>query len=93
MAKEGIGTVRMTLVGEPYYNETSFPDPKWNLPVNLQYSTDSNQNYTAAWDNYFTQKLNMTPDLTTPGKFKLPIDETRNGKLVIKKFEVEILSI
>jgi len=91
MAKEGIGTVRMALVGEPYYNETFFPVGDPRLPINMDYTTDSAQNYSVAWDNYFTEKLHMTPSGT--GIYRLPINSTYPGRLVIKKFEVEIQSI
>ena len=90
-AKEGIGTVRMKLVGEPFYNETPFTIGDSRLPVKIDYTTDLNQNYTVAWNTYFTQKLNMIPDGS--GIYNLPIDSTRPGRLVIKKFEVEIQAI
>jgi len=93
MAKEGIGSIRMALVGEPYYNETPFVIGDTRLPISLEYTIDPDQPYSVAWDNYFTQKLNMIQDITTPGKYELPIDDTREGRLVIKKFQVEILSI
>ena len=88
MAKEGIGTVRMKLVGEPYYNETTFAVPP---TIYLQYTTDPAQNYYVAWDNYFTEELNMIE--TGTGIYKLPINATYPGRLVIKKFEVEIQAI
>jgi len=89
MAKEGIGTVRMKLVGEPYYNETPL---SVNNPIYLRYTTDPAQDYSVAWSNYFTEKLNMI-ETATPGIYTLPIDNTREGRLVIKKFEVEIQAI
>jgi ribosomal protein L33 len=99
MAKEGIGTVQMALVGEPYYNETIFtnsPFPDQRLPIKLDYTYDSGQSYSVAWDNYFTKTLNM-PLISSSGttkRYTLPINSTRpQGKLVIKKFEVEIKSI
>ena len=90
MAKEGIGTVRMRLVGEPYYNETNFTLPP---PIYLRYTTDSAQNYSVAWDNYFTEKLNMIETPPGSGIYTLPIDQTRAGRLVIKRFDVEIQNI
>jgi len=96
MAKEGIGTVRMKLVGEPYYNETNipFPDPL-SRELYIDYTTDSNQNYSVAWDNYFTEELNMPPPSITGATrtYILPINATYPGRLVIKKFEVEIQAI
>jgi hypothetical protein len=95
-AKEGIGTVRMMLVGEPYYNETNipFPDPLARQ-LKIDYTTDTNQNYSVAWDNYFTKTLKMPLEGTTGATrtYRLPIDTTRAGTLVIKKFEVEIQTI
>ena len=95
MAKEGIGSVRMALVGEPYYNETSFVAGDSRLPIFLEYTPDPNQPYSVAWDNYFTQKLNMPPPAltATTRTYTLPIDTSRESRLVIKKFQVEILSI
>jgi len=93
MAKEGIGTVRMRLVGEPYYNETNFVVGDSRLPIYLKYTTDSAQNYSVAWDSYFTEKLDMTP--TASGIYRLPINSASQypGRLVIKRFEVEIQNI
>ena len=90
MAKEGIGTVRMALVGEPYYNETYFTQPP---PIYLRYTTVSAQNFSVAWDNYFTEKLNMIETPPGSGIYTLPIDQTRAGRLVIKRFDVEIQNI
>jgi hypothetical protein len=95
MAKEGIGTVRMKLVGEPYYNETNFAVEDSRLPIKMRYTTDPAQNYSVAWDNYFTEKVSMI-ETTTPGIYDLPINKTSPnppGRLVIKKFEVEIQAI
>jgi len=92
MAKEGIGTVRMKMVGEPYYNETNFDVGDLRLPIHIDYTTDFDQNYSVAWDNYFTEKLGMT-ETGTPGTYDLPINATYPGRLVIKKFEVEIQAI
>jgi hypothetical protein len=97
MAKEGIGTVQMALVGEPYYNETifSFGDPR--LPIKMDYTYDLGQSYSSAWNTYFTKTFNKPPisSSTTTTKYELPINKThpKSGKLVIKKFEVEIKSI
>jgi hypothetical protein len=93
IAKEGIGTVQMVLVGDPSYNETIFN--AGNPAVKLDYIYDSTQDYSVGWNNYFTETLNM-PLISTSGTtntYRLPIDMTRQGKLVIKKFEVEIRSI
>jgi hypothetical protein len=92
MAKEGIGTVQMALVGEPYYYETIIS--AGDLPVNLSYSYNSGQNYSVGWDNYFTKTFSSSgTTIGTRKIYTLPIDPSRPGKLVIKKFEVEIKSI
>lgn len=97
MAKEGIGTVQMALVGEPYYSETVFSTMDSRLPIMMDYTYDSGQDYSVAWNNYFTKTLKMPliPSGVTTKKYELPINKTRpgGGKLVIKKFEVEIKSI
>jgi hypothetical protein len=94
-AKEGIGTVRMKLVGEPYYNETNLVPADSRLPIKISYTIDTNQNYSVAWDNYFTKTLKMPPPSISglSRNYTLPIDSTRQGTLVIKKFEVEIQAI
>ena len=53
MAKEGIGTVQMTL-GETNYNYTT------NLAgstLTMNYTSDTTHDYSVAWDNYFTKAL------------------------------------
>jgi hypothetical protein len=92
MAKEGIGTVQMELVGTPEYN--SYVEPA-NTFLYLEYTPDSVQDYSTAWDNYFTKTLKMPLDHTNGLKriYKLPTDTSRPVTLVIKKFEVRIKSI
>jgi hypothetical protein len=86
MAKEGIGTVRMKLVGDPTY--MYFPTPTQPISGNLilTYTPDSTQNYSVAWGNYFTNTLKMTPVGTT---YQLPPVDI----LVIKKYDVKIEAI
>jgi hypothetical protein len=85
MAKEGIGTVQMTL-GETNY--TYVPVPPASNPVLVKYTPNPLQDYSVAWDNYFIQTLGMIPD-GSPGVYQLPYTNT----LVIKKYEVQIKSI
>ena len=91
MAKEGIGTVRMKL-GETSYNYTQGLGA---TTLNLVYTPGPGQDYSVAWDNYFTKTLNMGPPIISgPTRtYTLPIDTTRSGTLVIKKFEVEVQAI
>ena len=87
MAKEGIGTVQMTL-GDTNYTYISV-SPASN-PVLVKYNPNPLQDYSVAWDNYFTKTLGM--DQETPGivgTYKLPVVNT----LVIKKYEVQIKNI
>lgn len=102
MSKEGIGTVQMELVGEPYYNETIFsapnpaPDPR--LPMRIDYTKNSVQDYSVAWDNYFTHSLKISPDPVPhpdpmSSRYILPLDPNKEARLVIKKFVVNIKSI
>ena len=97
MAKEGIGTVQMMLVGEPYYY------PPLLIPngqsVQLVYTPDSGgQDYSLAWDNYIMKTFNNPPYISV-GKSGNTYTLTNNHpdlldlNLVIKKFEVEIKSI
>jgi hypothetical protein len=100
MAKEGIGTVRMALVGEPYYNYT----PGISVPIYVDYTPDPGQDYSVAWDNYikktFTNQpgLAFSPSVTnSPGTgSQLRYTLTPSGSpltLVIKRYEVKIESI
>lgn len=93
MAKEGIGTVQMVLVGEPEYS--NYQEPA-NTFLYLEYTPETMQDYSVAWDNYFTKTLNMVPVLPIVGSkriYILPTDTSRPVTLVIKKFEVNIRSI
>jgi len=99
MAKEGIGTVQMTL-GETNYNYT----PNIN-PIIIVYTPDPGMNgmdYSVSWDNYIKKTFSNQPGLTLtlgvnqPGT-GLPLTYTlRNTNpmnLVVKKYEVQIKSI
>jgi hypothetical protein len=92
IAKEGIGTVQMRLVGEPEYS--SYQEPASTF-LYLDYTPGTVQDYSVAWNNYFTKTLNMNPP-TIAGStrtYQLPTDTSRPVTLVIKKFNVEIKSI
>jgi hypothetical protein len=88
MAKEGIGTVQMTL-GDTNYTYVSVSPA--SLPVLVKYTPDPLQDYSVAWDNYFTKTLNMPPPTITgiTRIYELPPIDT----LVIKKYEVQIKNI
>jgi hypothetical protein len=88
MAKEGIGTVRMRLGNTTYRYESPV-----SSPVTVTYSPSPGQDYSVAWDNYFTkigmQRTTGTPGLGTPVTYTLPTTRT----LVIKTYEVHIDAI
>jgi hypothetical protein len=86
MAKEGIGTIQMTL-GKTTFNSTPILA---GTTIKLDYTTDSVQDYSVAWNNYFTKSLNMP--MTQSGltrTYTLPPVTT----LVIKTYEVQIKNI
>jgi hypothetical protein len=103
MAKEGIGTVQMSLVGEPYYN-VSPPIPPGKVIKLVYFTPDAatgGQDYSVAWDNYIMKTFDNPPyiTITKTGTYPGPYTYTMtNGgvtpmTLIIKKFEVEIRSI
>ena len=90
MAKEGIGTVRMQLGNTTYRYESPVTSE-----VRVTYNPSPGQDYSVAWDNYFT-KIGMArvPLSPTPGSgnsitYTLPPINT----LVIKTYEVHIEAI
>jgi len=100
MAKEGIGTVQMELVGEPYYNETFVPV---NQNITIKYTPDAADDYSVAWDNYIWNTWNIPPSYKgsrdgTPGtggyvKYTINNDGSTDMALVIKIFTANIRSI
>jgi len=87
MAKEGIGTVQMTL-GKTSFNSPPIPA---GTTIYLDYTPDSTQDYSVAWDNYFTKSLNLPPPVPSGLKrtYTLPPIKT----LVIKTYEVQVKNI
>lgn len=100
MAKEGIGTVQMSLTGETYYNETLVPV---NGNVTITYNPDATQDYSVAWDNYIWNSWNIpqsyktykfgNPGTGTPVIYYLNNAGSTPMILVIKIFKVNIKSI
>jgi len=103
MAKEGIGTVQMSLVGEPYFNESAIPVGQ---EIEIVYRPDATQDYSVAWDNYIwnswnipqSYKLARTVDVGNGAiTYRLKNTGGSTGSsdmtLVIKIFEVQIRSI
>jgi hypothetical protein len=105
MSKEGIGTVQMKMVGEPYYSAAP-PIPNGQV-LKLVYTptpSGGGQDYSVAWDNYIMKTFNNPPYITAtpsggpPGSgAPVTYTVTNNGaadmNLVIKIFEVNIKSI
>ena len=101
MSKEGIGTVRMSLAGEPYFRESVIPI---GGEIQMVYTPDATQDYSVAWDNYIWNTWNIPQSYKiqrtgTPGS-GLPITYRIGNahgslpmNLVIKIFEARILSI
>jgi hypothetical protein len=97
MAKEGIGTVRMKLVNEPYYNYTT--------GVNLlvieytPYSGLNGQDYSVAWDNFMRktfsnqQGLSFSPSGTPGQNEQLTYTFTGPLNVVIKRFDIKVEAI
>jgi hypothetical protein len=104
MAKEGIGTVQMSLGDEPYFNESVIPVGQ---EIEIIYTPNANQDYSVAWDNYIWNTWNIpqsykisrsgTPGTGAPITYRLKNTGGSTGSsdmtLVIKIFEVEIKSI
>jgi hypothetical protein len=100
-AKEGIGTVQMSLTGDPYYNETLVPI---NGNVTITYNPGATQDYSVAWDNYIWNTWNIPQSYKAAGKSGTPgtgspvIYYLNNAgstpmTLVIKIFKVSIKPI
>ena len=101
MAKEGIGTVRMTLI-----NQDSQPPVIVSFPLRITFTPDNTLgglDYTVAWDNYFSKTLNNPTDISvsrlgTPGQgvpliYTISQVSSKPMRLVIKQSVVRIESI
>jgi hypothetical protein len=92
MARSGVGTVQMTM-GATDYLVNSLPVTD---EVYLQYTPDASphgQDYSVAWDDYFTKTLGMT-DITQPSDLPTHTYQFKPmTTLVIKKYDVVITSL
>jgi hypothetical protein len=88
MSRQGIGTVQMAL-GETQFN--IYESPILGASVYVDYTPDSTQDYSVAWDNYFQNTLGMTrePGTEPLRTYKFP----PTSRLVIKQYEVNIRSL
>ena len=92
MAKEGIGTVQMTLGDTKYIDESWSPSQEVTIKCSFP---DPEGNYTVAWDNYLMKTFEkygmyrVAPG--TPGEYEYRIPGV--DELVIKEYEVQIKNI
>jgi hypothetical protein len=86
MAQTGVGTVKMNLnLTQTNYNSYNVGGDT----IHVKYTPNSNADYSAAWDNYFTGTLNMVgPDSNGYYKFA-----QTPSTLVIYMYEIEIESV
>ncbi len=100
MAKEGIGTVQMSLAGDSYFNESVIPVGQ---EIEIVFTPDATQDYSVAWDNYIWNSWNIpqsykvartgTPGTGLPITYRIKNTASSDMTLVIKIFEVNIKSI
>ncbi|HPA07143.1 MAG TPA: hypothetical protein PLK36_04610 [Methanoregulaceae archaeon] len=84
-SQTGIGTVRMMLSEPP-------STIQYNNPTTITYHANHAEDYMKAWENYFgTSDLGMTPQ--TPSGRTITCDLDPSAKLVIKTYNVTILSL
>ncbi|AGB01125.1 DUF7289 family protein [Methanoregula formicica] len=94
MGRSGIGMVQMALKDNSY---SSIPVPA-TTTVLLDYTSPdpTDADFSIAWDNYFTNTVKMERQSSAAGPtitYKLPLDSTRDGTLVIKKYDILIKSV
>lgn len=88
-SRAGIGTVQ-TELGQANYSYNIIPVTA--LPLMVKYTPDPNQDYSAAWGDYFIGSLPMT-STGTPGEYKFNNPSNQPIVLVIKTFEVIVKSV
>lgn len=92
-SRTGIGTVQMALRESNYSYNLIVPI---GTKVYVDYTPDTDADYSTAWDNYFINTLMMVHQSgTVPPKVRylLPFDSARPATLVIKKYDVLIKSL
>jgi hypothetical protein len=92
LAQTGIGTVQMKLVPTTPYE----PIVITGESVTIEYHADPDNNYNVAWKNYFENPdLYLTEDGSSTAFDRIyNLDTTQDPtELVIKEFEIEILSL
>ncbi|MDO8872277.1 MAG: hypothetical protein Q7V05_06055 [Methanoregula sp.] len=93
ISRAGVGTVQMAL-GDVRYTKTEIPA---GIPIYLDYTPDSTQDYSVAWDNYFVNTMKMTETGASPWPTKTyrldMVDTARLVTLVIKTYDVDIRSL
>jgi len=85
MSRAGVGTVKMEL-DQAKTNSTEYPVTANR--VHVTYFPNTNADYSTAWDTYFQNTLDMSPDGS--GGYYFP---SAMEKLVINKYEIIIKSV
>jgi len=85
MARTGMGDVRLQLVPTDPPHIESFASTE---TVEITYNPDTARDFSKAWENYLTGTLGMTQDPTNLNKYTKGVD-----RLIIKKYEIQVLSI
>jgi hypothetical protein len=82
MARTGMGDVRLQLLQTDPPHIENLP----GQPVNITYTADPARNFSKAWENYLTGTLGMSKSGDT-------YQMTGVNRLIIKKYEIQVLSI
>ncbi|WAI00421.1 DUF7289 family protein [Methanogenium organophilum] len=87
MALGGIGTIQMAMLTPPVIHDYSYSIQR---PVIIEYFPDPDDDYSRAWETYFTGPYIVASGFTPvpPNAYRLDVD-----RLVIKEYTVDILGI
>jgi hypothetical protein len=90
-SRTGIGTVQMALRESNY----TYKSIDAGVEVYVDYTPDTDADFSTAWDNYFVNSLMMVRQgvTGTTVSYLLPFDNTKPAILVIKKYDVLIKSL
>ena len=83
ISRGGVGVVQMRMI------KTNYSEHATGNTVCLRYDFDSSQDYSKAWENYFFNTL-KTDKAGCGSDYRLPVS---SGILVVKKYDVEIVSL
>jgi hypothetical protein len=87
MARTGMGDVRLQLVptGPPHIESFASGD---TVEITYNHNPDTTRDFSKAWENYLIGTLGMTQDPTNLNKYTKSVN-----RLIIKKYEIQVLSI